>query len=270
MVRPRNPSFCKNAKEAETTEFISTPLPNHPLTLASNQPHPVIDSVFVGNDARVYSLLLASHLLTNDLVAARLLVRRVPRHVSLSFELNLLCEVAAALYMQNPAKAINLLTEAKTLPVLPTIAVSVTPSPATLAILLPSPNSSIQDILAAAQNNQTQPRAFSGCISPVILDALVDSITSRVLVLTALGYTSIKIDALKAMVSWSQERVLIAVQDGSLADLMRVESVQVDGDCIVIVKGDKFKGDPTTASFGPGLQQVRDLADYLVHLEREL
>ncbi|KAJ3073447.1 hypothetical protein HDU98_001497 [Podochytrium sp. JEL0797] len=254
-------------EDLEAGAFSSSNAPFAPLALSSpgSLGSADIDSGIVALDTRVYALLLCALLLQKKLEAARLLVRRVPKHVPLiSFEWNVLANLAHLLFIKNYPAALALLAQIKDLPVLLTRAIPVLPN--AVVTLLVEPNQTDNTaLLLAAQNPDSQPRALSRLVAPLISE-LIESISQNVLLLVGNAFTKIKVDSLATMLAWSHERVLNAQLENKLAEAMDVESVHVEADCLVIVKGPKKV---ERADFGPGLLQVEDMAKYLTHLERE-
>ncbi|KAJ3266968.1 hypothetical protein HDU77_008313 [Chytriomyces hyalinus] len=270
-------------EDLELSHFPSVPVPQIPL-VANNGTHASvlspIDASLCAHDSRVYALLLAAHLLTDDVVAARMLFRRTPAHVGLtSWEFGAIAEVAAALHDGNPAQALALLASYKSYPTLLAHTISVTaksfsqtPSAPVSIILLTTPEAAsdaAEDLLATALNKNTLPHAFSRLVSPIV-DILADVITRRVLVSVARSHTAIRVSSLTAMIAWPRGRVAQTVADGSLKEAMNVESVTLESDVLRIVAKSEQNSAMLTSSAGPGLDQVRDLAKYLVHLEREV
>ncbi|KAJ3025351.1 UNVERIFIED_CONTAM: hypothetical protein HDU68_007238 [Siphonaria sp. JEL0065] len=282
--------------EAEAGLFPGAALPNHPLVLRGQgqgnaggdqrdqaivaeqgqgqgqgtDDDVQVDAGIVGFDGRVYGVLLAVLLIRNDLVGARLLVRRTPRHVFALAEFAVFAKVAEQLYTNNTGAALRLLADAKNLPVLRASIVAVAPSSACVIVLVNSNNTT-------PQQDQQQPQALSRLAASILIP-LINAIEQRFLRLVAVSFTNINLIQFGNTLFWSQDRILTSVQDGSLAAAMRVESVSLDNNnTLKIVQGAAFKNaisgggaDSQNATFGPGLQQVKDLADYLVHLEREI
>ncbi|KAJ3295066.1 hypothetical protein HDU79_009902 [Rhizoclosmatium sp. JEL0117] len=260
-------------EETEAGVFPCYPEPRMPLSSGSSGSSGSspgggdVDAALVCWDARVFSAQLASLLIVGDVAAARLLVRRVPGHVArVSHEWRLLLQVAASLHDNDFNAALTTLAKAcSSLPVLLTRAEPVAPEGAAISYLIPPASSS-------TQHNSIPERqeALSRLVAP-LFHALLESLTSRVLRLIGTAFTSIKITSFLHFLgsTYSQELLLTSIHDGSLATRMNVESVSlsIDTDCVNIVKGSKES--EKQGINAPGLEQVQELARYLVHLERE-
>ncbi|KAI8620194.1 hypothetical protein BC830DRAFT_1100665 [Chytriomyces sp. MP71] len=275
------PGLVALLEDLEAAQFPSSPLPSHPLSASAEggaaDADVDIDAPLTAHDARVYALLLIALLLVGDGPGARLLHRRTPFHVRMtSWELNAIADVAAALHKNDTASALTLLASFNSLPTLRARAIHVEPAPATTILLVPdvppvAAAPSAGAILAHNLAPQTQPRAFSRLVRP-LLPCLADAIAETVLRSVARAYTGVHITSLGRMLAASPEQIRAKVEDGSLHAAMGVESVSLDGDVLHIVKGTRSAaaGAGGLAGSGPGLQQVQDLAKYLMHLEREI